>query len=153
MIAALLLGVALAADPGMGVEPLNAPPSPAQVEELTQEIADGLRCPVCQGISVGASSSDAAVAMKNRIEELVAQGYSRGQIEDYFVDRYGTWLLLEPEVEGVNWLIWAGPFVLLISGLLIWVFRARDEEEPAPDDERPVMDEYAQRILDELEGD
>ncbi|MCB9766517.1 MAG: cytochrome c-type biogenesis protein CcmH, partial [Alphaproteobacteria bacterium] len=72
------------------------------MEARTLTLAHGLRCPVCQGMSVADSSSEAAVNMKNRIRELVTAGYTDDQIEDYFIDRYGTWVLLEPPDDGVN---------------------------------------------------
>ena len=53
-----------------------------EVEQRTYALGKILRCPVCQGLSVADSQSDAAVAMKNRIQELVALGYADEQIVD-----------------------------------------------------------------------
>ena len=72
--------------------PLFDPPSAEEVETRTYELGKILRCPVCQGLSVADSQSDAAVAMKNRIKELVAMGYSDDQIIDYFIGRYGEFI-------------------------------------------------------------
>jgi cytochrome c-type biogenesis protein CcmH len=95
-------------------EPL-APPQEAQV----QEIAKGLRCAVCQGLSVADSPSSMARAQLEKVRELVAEGKGEAQVREYFVARYGSWVLLEPEAEGVNLLVWAGPVVLVALGLML----------------------------------
>jgi len=160
VITLALLGLALAADPELG-EPFEAPPPPALVTERTEEIASKLRCPVCQGLSVNDSNSDAALAMKGRIQELVAQGYTEDQISDYFVDRYGEWVRLEPRAEGLNWLVWVGPVAALaLGGFFVgWqMLASRREPDAAPADapdadatevEMPE-DEYTRRVLAEL---
>lgn len=129
----------------------------AEIDDRTQVLSKGLRCPVCQGLSVADSSSDAAVNMKARIRELIAAGYTEAQIEAYFIDRYGTWVLLEPPDEGVNRFLHVGPGIALVLGalglgLLIRAqVRSKPAEAPAPAPAAPVDDPYAQRVLDELE--
>ena len=95
--------------------PLFEPPPNEEVERRTYGLAKILRCPVCQGLSVADSQSDAAVAMKNRIQELVALGYADEQIVDYFVGRYGEFVLLQPKAE--HWFVWFAPVVGLFVGL------------------------------------
>ncbi len=119
--------------------PLDEPPAgpPLSGDEATQEarrIASGLRCPVCQGLSVADSNADAARAMKSRIDELVTQGYTEDQIVDYFVDRYGEFVRLEPEAEGMNLVLWLLPGGLVLGGLG-WLLTSgrRRENEPGPD--------------------
>jgi len=152
-VIALWLGAALALDPGVGVEPLGEVPAAEQVDHLTQHISKKLRCPVCQGLSVADSSADAAVAMKARIQELVEQGYTEAQIVDYFIDRYGEWVLLEPKVD-TNLVVWVLPVVALVVGLGVLFGRKREEAPPEPA-LRPghelADDPYAARVLAELE--
>jgi len=159
-VIALLLSLAFAEDmdlsvldQAVGVEPFDAPETDeAIIAERTQAIADGLRCPVCQGMSVGASATDAAVAMKARIEELVRAGYTDDQIVDYFAERYGTWILLAPPKED-NALVWLGPAAVAGLGLagvigFAVVAGRRREEAPAPD---VPQDAYTERVLKELD--
>lgn len=135
----------------VGFAPIGAPVTdPATLEARTLALSHGLRCPVCQGLSVAASSSEAAVAMKDRVRSLVAQGYTDEQITDYFVERYGTWILLEPPKEGANWLIFAGPAGLLLLGGVALVAVGR-KARPAPAPSAVRRDAYTQRVLDELE--
>ena len=148
---------ALAADEAIMGPPADAPPGAADADALTEELSSKLRCPVCQGLSVNDSKAEAAVAMKGRIAELVAEGYSEDQIVDFFIDRYGEWVLLEPKTDGVNLLVWLGPlgFLLLGGGWVAWSLRGREEDPltlpPEGGSGEPVeKDEYVQRILDEL---
>ena len=103
--------------------PLFEPPSAEEVETRTYELGKILRCPVCQGLSVADSQSDAAVAMKNRIKELVAMGYSDDQIIDYFIGRYGEFVLLEPKAE--HWFVWWMPLIGLGAGIGLVALRWR----------------------------
>ena len=122
-----------------------------------------LRCPVCQGLNVADSRSDAAVAMKKRIYELVEMGYSEEQIIDYFTDRYGDWVLLKPKSE--HWMVWMVPGALLMLGFggIVLYFRSQ-KKEPSSGKKEPETtldlsknskkeDDYRQKILSELEDD
>ncbi len=132
--------------------PALEPPDAETARTRTRAIAKGLRCPVCQGLSVADSNADSARAMFDRVGELVAQGYSEEQILDYFTDRYGDWVRLEPEAEGLNLLIFVLPAALLVLGGLFLASRSRVAPEPAPAAPEPTApgDEYRRRILEEL---
>jgi cytochrome c-type biogenesis protein CcmH len=90
--------------------------------------------------------------MYDRIAELVAQGYSQQQIVDYFSDRYGGWVRLEPEPEGLNLLIFVLPAALLVGGGLWLAARSRESADVPTLSSLPVSpdDEYRRRILEEL---
>ena len=139
-------------DEGVGEPPLEEPPSPAVAEERANALAKKLRCPVCQGLSVADSRSDAALAMKERIEGLVAKGYTDEQVVDYFVGRYGEWALLKPGYE--HWFVWMVPGVFVLGGLVVVLRRIGSSKDvgaaSAATSEAPV-DDYSRRILDELE--
>lgn len=140
--------------------PALEPPDAETAVQRTRTVAKGLRCPVCQGLSVADSNADSARAMYDRISELVVQGYSEEQILDYFSDRYGNWVRLEPEAEGLNLVIFVLPAAMLVLGGLFLAARAR----PAPEADGPgglpnetegaadleAQDEYRRRILEEL---
>lgn len=172
---ALLLSVALLAMPpaalaedapsrdASAAAPLDEPPAgpPLEGEEAEREsrrIGSGLRCPVCQGLSVADSNADAAVAMKNRIDELVRQGYTEEQIVDYFVDRYGEFVRLEPEAEGLNVLLWVIPGLVLLGGGAWWWSTANRDEPQGPASSTaaaapevdPELAPYIQAVLAEV---
>jgi cytochrome c-type biogenesis protein CcmH len=98
---------------------LAGDPLPAAQESRVQAIAKQLRCAVCQGLSVADSPSSMARAQLEMVRNLVAEGKSDAEVRDYFIARYGEWVLLEPEVEGINLLVWLGPVVLVAGGLML----------------------------------
>lgn len=104
---------------GLG-EPEGAALSGEELDEATYELSDRLRCPVCQGLSVAASPSPSALAMREEIRELLAAGYTDDQIVAYFEGAYGEFVRLVPKPEGFNLLVWIVPVIAVASGLL-WV--------------------------------
>ncbi len=115
--------------------PQQAPRDPLtpQLEARVQTLGKELRCAVCQGLSVADSPSSMARAQLDKIRELVAAGKSDQEVRDYFVARYGEWVLLQPKAEGFNWFVWLGPVALVLGGLFVIARQFRREPEaPAP---------------------
>jgi cytochrome c-type biogenesis protein CcmH len=160
LLSTLLLGAPALADDGAATaveaEPDLPPPGPVpaahQVDEITHRVAKRLRCPVCQGLSVADSPSETAVTMKKRVRELVSQGYSEGQIQDYFVERYGEWVLLDPPGGGLNALLWAVPLggLVLVVGLGAAFARRRPDGVVTVVDTGP-RDDFESRLLAEAD--
>jgi cytochrome c-type biogenesis protein CcmH len=98
------------------------------LEDEAKRVAGDLRCPVCQGLSVGDSPSAMATNMRRQVRELLAGGFDREQVLTYFEASYGEFVRLDPPLRGVNWLVWLAPAAGLALGLVI-VFRAL---RPAP---------------------
>lgn len=136
--------------------PPGAPPAAEDVDALTREIGAGLRCPVCQGLSISDSRAEAATMMYDRTRELVAAGYDEDQIRDYWIARYGEWVLLEP--EGKHWLVWVAPGMGLGLGLgwlavVVSRWRKEPDEVPLPSEVGLVeRDPYEKRLLDEIDN-
>jgi cytochrome c-type biogenesis protein CcmH len=98
-----------------GSDPLADPVQEARVQKLGK----ALRCAVCQGVSIADSPASMARAQLDTVRELVAEGKSDQEVVDYFVARYGEWVLLEPPKHGFNWLVWLGPIALLLGGAFV----------------------------------
>ncbi len=133
----------------------GVPLSPAQ-EAKARGIASELRCVVCQNLSVEDSPSDLAKEMRNLVREQVRRGKSKQEIEDYFVSRYGEFVLLAPPKRGFNLLVWGLPFVAILAGAcgvyLVarrWAQQGRAHATPTVD---PAYTERVQRELREREG-
>lgn len=135
------------------------PPPPAdEVDERARQIGLELRCPVCQGLSVADSTSSAAVAMQNRIRELVANGYTKEQIDGYFVSKYGEWVLLNPTRDGINIIVWVGPALAFLLGIgVVTTLSQASKEEDEEVDSRLASTEaenqYMRQLLAEVEDD
>ena len=89
------------------------------IDEQTVAIAKQLKCPVCQNIPVAYSQSQLAEEMREVIREKVAQGESEAAIVQYFVDRYGEDVLLEPRRQGFSLLLWVTSIGVLLFGAAI----------------------------------
>ena len=115
-----------AIDPGTVVGPPRGQPlAAADLEARSEEVAALLRCPVCQGLSVADSPSSMAQSMKRQVREMLAAGYDRAQILAYFEGSYGEFVRLEPQLRGVNWLVWLAPIAGLLAGAAVvaWTLR------------------------------
>ena len=129
--------------------PLQGP----ALEQRTQEIASGLRCPVCQGLSIADSPSEMAVNMKAEVRSMVAKGYTREQIETYFVRSYGEFVLLEPKFEGVNALVWILPIAaLLLGAFAVWKVFRKLSTAPQPKPRVSADDPDLARVRELVKG-
>lgn len=95
-------------------------PRPA---DRSSQLAARLRCPVCQGESIAASPSTAAIAMREQVDEMLAEGLRDDQILDHFTDRYGTWILLSPPASGPTLILWLLPLGAAIAGVAVVISR------------------------------
>ncbi len=89
------------------------------LEEMVDEIADELRCLVCQNQTIADSHADLAVDLKNQVRDMVRSGKSQEEIIDYMVERYGDFVRYRPPVKTSTYLLWAGPFLLLFIGIVV----------------------------------
>jgi len=122
-------------------------------EELAAEIESMLKCPVCRSQSVRTSRSFMAEDMSRRIRRMVAEGRSKEEIREYFVARYGDYIVLAPRKEGFTWTVWLLPFALVLGGAVTIVAvarRWRGQPPPAPP-AAPPAGTYMQELERELE--
>ena len=87
-------------------------------------ISEELRCLVCQNESLASSRAELANDLREEVRKLIAQNQSDQQIKDYLVTRYGDFVLYRPQVKPLTWVLWFGPFLLLVvavGGMLSYV--------------------------------
>ena len=135
-LVALLVGVAWWA-----VARAVQPPPSRNLDDEALAIGKLLQCPICQNVPVAFSSSQLAGQMRDVIRNKLEAGESREQIIQYFVDRYGESILIEPPRRGFNLVAWRGPALVVLGGavalfLLIQSW-ARTPAPPIPDDLPP----------------
>jgi cytochrome c-type biogenesis protein CcmH len=94
-------------------------------------IADELRCLVCQNESLASSRAELANDLRNEVRGLIKQGKSDAEIKDFLVTRYGDFVLYRPAVKPLTWVLWFGPFLLLVGGLAGMALYLRQRRQPA----------------------
>jgi cytochrome c-type biogenesis protein CcmH len=87
------------------------------LEKRVMQISEELRCLVCQNQTIADSHAELAVDLRNQVREMLKRGMSEQDIKSYMVQRYGDFVLYRPPVKGNTWVLWGGPFVLLLGGL------------------------------------
>ncbi|MGH7696487.1 MAG: cytochrome c-type biogenesis protein [Gemmatimonadaceae bacterium] len=102
------------------------------LEQRTSAVASQLRCPVCQGLSIQDSPSELAQQMRSVVRDQLAAGRTPEEIKRYFTEKYGEWILLEPEPHGFNVLVYILPVVAVIAGAAVVIVAVRRWSSPAP---------------------
>ncbi len=132
--------------PALAVAALGEFETPQQ-EARYRALSQQLRCLVCQGQSIADSDADLAKDLKREVRRMILEGRTDAEIKDFMVARYGDFVLYKPPVKASTYLLWFGPFVLLIGGLVTWSVLARRRQagsEALSDAER----ERLRQILD-----
>jgi len=144
LLGLILIGVASAQQPTPSDDEVNA-------------IARQLYCPVCENIPLDVCPTTACAQWRELIRQKLADGWSEGQIKEYFVQQYGARVLGTPPAKGINWLVYLIPPIAIIAGayILYRAFRSwqRPPEPPpveSPPAEEPVQDEYVRKMEEEL---
>lgn len=96
-----------------------ATPARAAGEDAFVRVAQQLRCPVCQQLSILDSPAELAVEMRAVVRERLAAGDSEEDVLAYFVSKYGEWVLLNPPKRGFNLVVWLAPLLVLIGGAAV----------------------------------
>jgi cytochrome c-type biogenesis protein CcmH len=133
-VATLLLCAVLA--------PAHARTADAALDHRVQRVTEELRCLVCQNQTIADSHAELAVMLKQQVRDMLARGATEREAVDFMVQRYGDFVLYRPRVKAATWLLWFGPFGLLLAGLGLLFARLRarqhDIESDGPDEELPA---------------
>ena len=92
----------------------------ANNEDINIKISKNLRCLICQGQSVYDSDSEFAISIKTLVDKKLEEGFSENQIYDFFKEKYGDWILYDPELNKNTYILWLLPILIfLIGGAII----------------------------------
>ena len=121
-----------------------------KVEARLVAIAEELRCLVCQNESLASSHAELADDLRNEVRELIRTGKSDQEIKDFLVARYGDFVLYRPEVKPLTWVLWFGPFLLLlVAAIFLGVYLRQRRALAAP---VALSDEERERAKQLLKG-
>lgn len=121
-------------------------------EQQYRTLTEQLRCPKCQNNSIADSNAIIAGDMRQKVYELMSQGYSKQQIIDYMVARYGNFVSYQPPVTPATLVLWLGPVLFILVGAAVIMLRSRRRKVPESAVNRPphVLDETEKQRLAEL---
>lgn len=98
------------------------------LEGRARALSAGLRCLVCQNQSIDDSNAPLARDLRLLLRERLKAGDSDEQAVNFVVARYGDYVLLRPRFMPETWLLWIGPFaLLLIAAAFLYIHRRRIE--------------------------
>jgi cytochrome c-type biogenesis protein CcmH len=140
VFAPVLAGAAYAVEPS---EMLKDP----VLEARAREVSRHLRCVVCQNETIDESDADIAKDMRLLLRTRILAGDSNEQVIQFLVGRYGDYVLLKPRFTARTYLLWFGPFIVLLIGAVVVYRRLRGTPVagPAPltPEEKAALEELA----------
>jgi cytochrome c-type biogenesis protein CcmH len=119
------------------------------VEKRLIHISEELRCLVCQNESLASSRAELANDLREEVRKLIRQDKSDSQIKEYLVTRYGDFVLYRPEVKPLTWVLWFGPFLLLLAGVAGMFFYLR-QRQSGPSGPQELTEEDRRKVQEIL---
>ena len=92
-----------------------------ETEKVFHKLSEEIRCLVCQNQNIAESNADLAKDLRLEIYTMLSQGKTEDEIVDFMVDRYGDYVLYRPPFKPMTWLLWFGPFIIFVIGLIFVV--------------------------------
>ena len=114
-------------------------------ESRYQALIENIRCPVCQGQSIGGSNSSLAKDLREQVRHMILSNKSNEEIYQFMVERYGDFVVFKPPVNWKTYLLWYTPIVFLVF-CFIYLFRATKKKDAVLTDSSFDI-EKAKRLL------
>lgn len=121
-----------------------------EMEADYNQLIDELRCLVCQNQNLSDSDADLARDLRRETYQMLQQGKSRQEVVDFMVARYGDFVLYRPQFKSSTYLLWLGPFLLLVIVLYLVVRRLRAADKPVEVDAAAMAE--AKQLLEDNES-
>lgn len=141
---------------GLLAAPVSAQGAQPPTDDDVNAIAKELYCPVCENTPLDVCATQACAQWRDLIRLKLSQGETESQIKQYFVENYGARVLNEPPREGLNWLAYLVPPVIILAGAAFLVRALRMMKKPVvaapaegPRVEAPA-DDYIARLEEEV---
>ena len=121
------------------------------VEKRLIHISEELRCMVCQNESLASSRAELANDLREEVRKLIREDRSDSQIKEYLVTRYGDFVLYKPEVKPLTWVLWFGPFLLLVLAIVGMAYYLR-QRQSAQNSRSTLSDEDRRKVQEILKS-
>lgn len=127
----LLMSLTTAAGAAIDVHEFETEAQRERFHELTHQ----LRCPKCQNQAISDSDAQISRDMRDRVAEMIRAGKSDEEVVNYFVSRYGAFVNYKPPVTAETLLLWGGPALVFLAGILLVVWQLRRAARAAEKEE------------------
>lgn len=121
-----------------------------ELEKRVLKLSQELRCLVCQNETLADSRADLAVDLRNQVREQMRAGKSDQEIVAFLTERYGDFVLYRPPVKPTTYLLWFGPFILLLGAFLFLYRHLKQRRKLISDD--PLSAEDRRRASELLKS-
>ena len=91
-------------------------------DELKIKILKNIRCLICQGQSIYDSESEFASSIKLIVDRKINEELKEEQIYEFLREKYGDWILYDPQLDKNTYILWLLPILLFLFGGAI-IFR------------------------------
>ncbi len=126
-------------------------------EDRFKRLIEEIRCVKCQNTTIAGSNADLARDHRSKVYQMLQQGKTDWEIREWFVARYGDFVLYRPQVDSRTWLLWGLPLLLvpLGIGLLIMQLRRQRAASSAEGDDikqqnAPLSEEEEKKLSEVL---
>jgi len=90
-------------------------------EKRYRQLIDEIRCPVCQGQSIGGSNADLSKTLREQVKKMILNSQSDQEIKGFMVERYGEFVDFKPRLDLKNYILYFAPVVFLMIGVLVFI--------------------------------
>lgn len=153
ILSALLLGCALISSDAWAQTAPTPREAKTMANNLTVEarlvgISQELRCLVCQNESLASSHAELAEDLRREVRDLIVQGKTDSEIKTFLVERYGDFVLYRPEVKPLTWVLWFGPFfLLLLAAFALGAYLRQRKKQVSSPELSDAQRERAEQLL------
>ena len=99
-----------------------------RLEERARMISQGLRCLQCRNESIDESNAAIAKDLRILVRERLAGGDSNKEVMNFIISRYGEYVSLQPNIQGINLILWLfGPILFLIGFFTLFLFKKKSK--------------------------
>jgi cytochrome c-type biogenesis protein CcmH len=101
----------------------NSPELQSRYQVLVEEI----RCPVCQGQSIGGSNAPLAQDLRKVVEQMLTNNKTDDEIFTFMRERYGDFVVFEPPVNNQTYILWFAPFMFVVIAIIVLIRRKKPQ--------------------------
>lgn len=141
----IFLSIVLSSMPLPAVVEYHPFDDPAK-EQAYQSLISELRCLVCQNQTIADSNADLAKDLRQQVYDMLQQGKTEQDVVDFMTQRYGDFVMYKPAFKLKTALLWLGPVLFLLAGIIAVVTVAKTKQRSA----QPILDQLQQRRLDNI---